>query len=404
MRTASRLRARRSFRYRLSRFSGFRKRDGGTATATDATRCDEVLARCTSCPPTALFLPTQGTRDRSEAAAEAYLRRHGPAPRGLASLLGEKARGRRAQSRGFQAKGLRSRPQRRVKHKQVKACHIVDTGQPWCLSSPWFQAKAGVLMESIRDSCGVGSELRPSRELVARPVARQPSRHVSPWPALRGTWLGSKRVCPADPAEPTSTPSKGGVHLTSERPISRRRFVAGSLGVVAGGLVGSSGALAGTGSGSDVGPFRGEAADGKELLIGTISDPPAASRIQLQGDAGAVLVAPNARLWKDRAVGVADFGVGDEIVAYGEAAGNNFLAERVEPLYHPVTGRVLAVEGDELSTTGGRVRFVSTSVAVTTRGEQAPIRATDFRRGDSITLAGRSVRGSDVLLVSRVLR
>ncbi|HET8893042.1 MAG TPA: hypothetical protein VFM96_02965 [Gaiellaceae bacterium] len=191
--------------------------------------------------------------------------------------------------------------------------------------------------------------------------------------------------------------------MTSEHAISRRRFVAGSLGVVAGGLIGSSGALANAGSGSD-GPFRGEAADGRKLLIGTISDPPNALRIQLEGDIGAILIAPSAQLWRDRPSDVADFAVGDEIVAYGEAVGNDFLADRVEPVYHPLAGMVVAVEGEELATTGGRVRFVSTSVEVTTQGEQAPIRATDFRRGDSITLAGRRVRGSDVLLVSRVLR
>lgn len=194
--------------------------------------------------------------------------------------------------------------------------------------------------------------------------------------------------------------------MNVNRTVSRRRFVAGSLGVLAGGVVGASGAAAGAVGGNGPGPFTGETIDGRQLLIGAIAQPPSGSRIRLEGDAslGSVVVQPGARLWRDEPAALADFQVGDEIVAYGERHGLDFLAERIEPLYQSLTGKVVSVDGDQLETTSGRVLFVSTSVAIETDGSRSAVNAGDFRPGDSITLGGRREQGNDVLIVSRVLR
>jgi ribosomal protein L21E len=190
--------------------------------------------------------------------------------------------------------------------------------------------------------------------------------------------------------------------VISQRGVTRNRFLAGSLGVAVGGLLGASAANA-DGGGDDGGPFAAEASDGTPMLIGTIVGVSARDRIILGRKETAVVVNARTRLWRDRDATLDDFEVGDEVVAYGRPSGDEFVAERVEPVYHQLVGRVVAVDGDALEITGGRVRFLPSSLSVNRSGSRSPVKASDFRVGDVIDLMGRKTRGSDDLIVSRVV-
>jgi hypothetical protein len=179
---------------------------------------------------------------------------------------------------------------------------------------------------------------------------------------------------------------------TKRTPVIRRKeFLAGTGAAVVGltylqgpALGGDSVSLADGSSG----PFSPVSAT---VVTGVVEkvDPPARVFLRTGKATTRVDFSNDALFWHDEATDLADFAVGEEVVAEGAwTAADVFEGQSLINLYREVNGEVTGRQGDRLETTSGAIRVTK----VTRRqSDQAltTISSTDVALGDQISALGR---------------
>lgn len=143
-----------------------------------------------------------------------------------------------------------------------------------------------------------------------------------------------------------------GVHMndfkSSSRPITRKGLFLG-LSAAAVGVAGVNGAAGGASS-----------SDSPEVVEGAIEEifPPSRLHVMDGDKLVEVVLTPNAHVARDRVSALADFEVGDDVVAEGQWKGRTFLAKSLTNVYLPFRAPVVSTGADFVETTAGRVRFI----------------------------------------------
>lgn len=180
---------------------------------------------------------------------------------------------------------------------------------------------------------------------------------------------------------------------------TRRAFVLGAAGAAG---VAALPSLSNAQSAA-AGPFRGKLQDGTEVISGRIAVVAPPGELRLEGDPQvSVDVETDARLWKDAEVGLEAFEPGDEVAAFGNWEGNSFVASRVEPVYHPLDGVVVAVDGQVVTTTTGSAQFSALTMRVDPARGLVPIRAGELTPGSGVQIVGRVDARTSAFLARRV--
>lgn len=128
---------------------------------------------------------------------------------------------------------------------------------------------------------------------------------------------------------------------------------------------------------------------------------PSELRLRTVDGSISVTLRGDAEIWRDGPADLADFLIGEEVVAYGEWHDGVFDATRLEPLYRMDDGVVLKTEPDRIVTNNGTVLL--TPLTRYRQGEQldaAP--PSKITRGQHIRALGRRKANSPDLLGLRI--
>ena len=165
--------------------------------------------------------------------------------------------------------------------------------------------------------------------------------------------------------------------------LSRRRFLSTvGVGIAGGAALGTAAAVGGVAA--------SKAGTDAESVVGVIEELVTPTSLRIRRDDGSVSVAlaKDARVWRDHAVSLDAFGVGEDVVAEGKWQDGVFEALSLTNVIVPLEGRVLEVGSGHLRTTRGVVEFVSETRLQRPSG-QVRVSPSDFKVGRTVQVWGR---------------
>lgn len=149
----------------------------------------------------------------------------------------------------------------------------------------------------------------------------------------------------------------------SPRNTSRRRFVTTSISAAAGLLIGAGTGLA-----------TSNESGSRDMRVGAVGDR-SASTVDLisakDGRVSRVAVTPDTTFWRDEPATFLDFGVGEEVVAFGLSTDEGFVADHLERLYRAYNGKLQVLSDENLRVSTEAISTTSATLLIDSVDEEA---------------------------------